>query len=104
MRSWQENQISGRPQGQNNLFGFSDPSTGRPFDYSSPDASIGAFRNSQWYRRLQNKTDADSFVNELLDTEDGKKKYNSINPNYGSFVHGMINTIDRRLPIWEQSR
>lgn len=93
----------GRPQGQNNLFGLNDIKTGRPANYPSPDASINAFRNSQWYSRLQNKTDANDFVNELVSTQNGKNKYNSERDDYDGWVKSMIGTVDRRLPIWEQS-
>jgi hypothetical protein len=74
----------------------------RPVDYATPDAAIDAFRKSQWYPRLQGKADAGEFVGELLNAQDGKSKYNSVNPGYGQFVQDMINTTNRRLPIWEQ--
>jgi hypothetical protein len=93
----------GRPQGQNNLFGLNDVRTGRPANYASPDDSINAFRNSQWYSRLQDKNNADDFVNELISTQNGKYKYNSIRGDYNDWVKSMIGTVDRRLPIWEQS-
>jgi hypothetical protein len=90
----------GRPQGKNNLFGFSESEV--PLDYQSPEASIDAFRKSQWYSRLQNKANANDFIDELLNTQDGKKRYNSVNPDYRKYVGSLIDTVNRRLPIWEQ--
>jgi len=93
----------GRPQGQNNLFGFSVNE--RPLDYPTPEAAIDAFRNSQWYSRLQGKSEANDFLNELVSTEDGKKMYNSVRSGgYAPWIKDMIGTVDRRLPIWEQPR
>lgn len=91
------------PMGKNNLFGFS-ASLGRPYDYATPQASIDAFRKSQWFSRLQNKTTPDAFVDELVNNEGGKKKYNTVNKNYDKFVYGLIDTVNRRRPIWEQTR
>lgn len=93
----------GKPIGKNNLFGQSD-AKGKPLDFDSYDDSINAFRDSQWFSRLQNKNTPDDFVNELLNTEGGKLKYNSVNPNYGSYIHNVINTVGRRLPIWQQGQ
>lgn len=91
----------GRPQGRNNLFGFSVNE--RPLDYPTPDAAIDAFRKSQWYSRLRGKSEASDFLNELVNTEDGKKKYNSVRPGgYAPWIKDMIGTVDRRLPIWER--
>jgi hypothetical protein len=44
------------------------------------------------------------FVGELLNDQDGKNKYNSVNPEYGPLIESMINTVNRRLPLWEQKR
>jgi hypothetical protein len=91
----------GRPQGQNNLFGFSVNE--RPVDYPTPEAAIDAFRKSQWYSRLQGKAEVGDFLNELVSTQDGKKMYNSVRPGgYAPWVQSLIDTVDRRLPIWEQ--
>jgi len=61
----------GRTKGGNNLFGFS--ANEQPLDYANPDASIDAFRKSQWYSRLQGKKEMSDFVGELLNDQDGKK-------------------------------
>lgn len=97
----------GRPQGKNNLFGFSVSE--RPLDYETPDASIDAFRKSQWYSRLQGKSDPNDFLGERVNTENGKHAYNSVDGDpkrgpYDQFIGSLVRTVDRRLPIWEQSR
>jgi hypothetical protein len=85
-----------------NLFGFSD-STERPYDYADPSASIDAFRNSQWFSRLQNRTDPNDFLNELVNPKGGVGVYNP-HKGYTDRVRGTIDAINRRRPIWEQTR
>lgn len=93
----------GRPQGENNLFGFSVNE--RSLNYPTPDAAIDAFRKSQWYTRLQGKAGSADFLNELVATQDGKNMYNSVRlGGYAPRVETLVDTVYRRLPIWEQTR
>ncbi len=93
----------GRPQGQNNLFGMSVNE--KPLNYPDWDSAIDAFRRSHWYSRLQGKTEANDFLNELVNTRDGKNMFNSVREGgYAPWVDSLINTVDHRLPIWQQTR
>jgi uncharacterized FlgJ-related protein len=83
---------------KNNLFGLSVNEI--PNKYPSFDDSANAFRNSQWYSRLSNKGDVDSFVGELMKPP----AYNSKNPDYDETIRSVIGTVNKRQPIWEQSQ
>jgi hypothetical protein len=95
------------PSPSNNPFGVSG-TTEQAYHFPTIDDGIDAFRKSQWYSRLQGKTNADDFVNELVSTQDGKDKYNSKRgPNgrdYPPWIHSTIDSVNLHLPIWEQKR
>ena len=83
---------------KNNLFGLSDANE-KPYSYPTNQASIDAFRGTQFFNRLQGKSNLDDFMREL--GEDPNNMYNN-HSGYTDLIRGAIDTVNNRLPIWEQ--
>jgi hypothetical protein len=82
--------------GSNNLFGLTD-GDGKIRTFATPEDSIAAFRQTQWFDRLQGIRHGDALV--LAMTQ--RPMYNAERAGaYYRELRNVVDTVNRRLPLW----